>query len=96
MKVPIIKTSLPGPRAASLIALDSRYVSPSYTRAYPLVAEKGEGLWVEGPRGGGKKDSGGGRESGSDAWKACMRRQTCTNNWSGEMPLAQGIEFETR
>jgi len=43
---------------------------------------------------GGEKDTGGGRESGSDAWKAYMRRQTCTVNWSGEMPLAQGIRFE--
>ena len=42
---------------------------------------------------GGEKDTGGGRESGSDAWKIYMRRQTCTINWSGEMPLAQGIEF---
>jgi len=43
---------------------------------------------------GGEKDTGGGRESGSDAWKAYMRRQTNTINWSGEMPLAQGIKFE--
>ena len=42
---------------------------------------------------GGEKETGGGRESGSDAWKAYMRRQTCTINWSSEMPLAQGIEF---
>jgi aldehyde dehydrogenase (NAD+) len=42
---------------------------------------------------GGEKDTGGGRESGSDAWKAYMRRQTCTVNWSGELPLAQGVEF---
>ena len=42
---------------------------------------------------GGEKDTGGGRESGSDSWKAYMRRQTCTSNWSDEMPLAQGIEF---
>ena len=42
---------------------------------------------------GGEKDTGGGRESGSDAWKAYMRRQTCTINWSGTLPLAQGIEF---
>jgi aldehyde dehydrogenase (NAD+) len=42
---------------------------------------------------GGEKDTGGGRESGSDAWKAYMRRQTVTINWSNEMPLAQGIEF---
>jgi aldehyde dehydrogenase (NAD+) len=42
---------------------------------------------------GGEKDTGGGRESGSDAWKAYMRRQTNTINWSRELPLAQGIEF---
>jgi len=43
---------------------------------------------------GGEKETGGGRESGSDAWKAYMRRQTCTVNWSDEMPLAQGIDFK--
>jgi len=43
---------------------------------------------------GGEKETGGGRESGSDAWKAYMRRQTVTVNWSGELPLAQGITFE--
>jgi aldehyde dehydrogenase (NAD+) len=43
---------------------------------------------------GGEKDTGGGRESGSDAWKAYMRRQTTTVNWSRELPLAQGIEFK--
>ncbi len=43
---------------------------------------------------GGEKDTGGGREAGSDAWKGYMRRQTCTINWSGELPLAQGIRFE--
>jgi aldehyde dehydrogenase (NAD+) len=42
---------------------------------------------------GGEKDTGGGRESGSDAWKTYMRRQTNTINWSKELPLAQGIEF---
>lgn len=42
---------------------------------------------------GGEKDTGGGRESGSDAWKAYMRRQTSTVNFSNELPLAQGIEF---
>ena len=42
---------------------------------------------------GGEKETGGGRESGSDAWKAYMRRQTSTLNWSNELPLAQGIEF---
>jgi aldehyde dehydrogenase (NAD+) len=43
---------------------------------------------------GGEKDTGGGRESGSDAWKAYMRRQTVTVNWSGDLPLAQGIKFD--
>jgi len=43
---------------------------------------------------GGEKDTGGGRESGSDAWKVYMRRQTNTINWSGALPLAQGIKFE--
>jgi aldehyde dehydrogenase (NAD+) len=42
---------------------------------------------------GGEKETGGGRESGSDAWKAYMRRQTNTINWGTELPLAQGIEF---
>ena len=43
---------------------------------------------------GGEKDTGGGREAGSDAWKAYMRRQTNTLNWSSALPLAQGIEFD--
>ena len=44
---------------------------------------------------GGEKDTGGGRESGSDAWKAYMRRQTNTINWGDDLPLAQGIQFNT-
>ena len=43
---------------------------------------------------GGEKDTGGGRESGSDAWKAYMRRQTQTVNFSADLPLAQGVRFE--
>jgi aldehyde dehydrogenase (NAD+) len=43
---------------------------------------------------GGEKDTGGGRESGSDAWKAYMRRQTNTINFGTELPLAQGIKFD--
>ena len=43
---------------------------------------------------GGEKETGGGRESGSDAWKAYMRRQTNTVNYSTELPLAQGIQFD--
>jgi aldehyde dehydrogenase (NAD+) len=43
---------------------------------------------------GGEKETGGGRESGSDSWKAYMRRQTITINYSTQLPLAQGIKFE--
>ena len=42
---------------------------------------------------GGEKETGGGREAGSDSWKAYMRRQTVTINWSTDLPLAQGVEF---
>ncbi len=42
---------------------------------------------------GGEKETGGGRESGSDAWKSYMRRQTNTINYGKDMPLAQGIKF---
>ena len=43
---------------------------------------------------GGEKETGGGRESGSDSWKSYMRRQTQTVNFSRELPLAQGVRFE--
>jgi aldehyde dehydrogenase (NAD+) len=43
---------------------------------------------------GGEKATGGGREAGSDAWKAYMRRQTCTINWGEDLPLSQGVKFE--
>jgi aldehyde dehydrogenase (NAD+) len=43
---------------------------------------------------GGEKDTGGGREAGSDSWKAYMRRQTCTVNYGGSLPLAQGVQFD--
>ncbi len=43
---------------------------------------------------GGEKETGGGREAGSDSWKAYMRRQTCTLNWGSTLPLAQGVKFE--
>src|SRR5450631_2271154 len=43
---------------------------------------------------GGEKDTGGGREAGSDSWKAYMRRQTNTINWGSQLPLAQGIDFK--
>jgi aldehyde dehydrogenase (NAD+) len=43
---------------------------------------------------GGEKETGGGREAGSDSWKTYMRRQTCTVNWGEELPLAQGVSFD--
>lgn len=43
---------------------------------------------------GGEKETGSGRESGSDAWKGYMRRQTSTANYSAELPLAQGVKFD--
>ena len=43
---------------------------------------------------GGEKATGGGREAGSDSWKAYMRRQTCTINYGTDLPLAQGVEFD--
>ncbi len=43
---------------------------------------------------GGEKETGGGREAGSDSWKIYMRRQTCTINWGTELPLAQGVKFD--
>ncbi len=47
MRRPVIKTALPGPRAAKVIETDHTYVSPSYTRIYPLVVQQARGLWVE-------------------------------------------------
>jgi 4-aminobutyrate aminotransferase len=47
MKHPIIKTSLPGPQGKKLIQIDQTYVSPSYTRVYPLVVKKAKGVWVD-------------------------------------------------
>jgi 4-aminobutyrate aminotransferase len=46
MKHPSIKTSLPGPRASALVEIDRTFVSPSYTRVYPLVVKDAEGVWV--------------------------------------------------
>ena len=51
MKFPEIKTKLPGPKGAALINIDQDHVSPSYTRDYPLIAEKARGLWITDPDG---------------------------------------------
>ncbi len=47
IRLPEIETPLPGPEAKKILALDAQYVSPSYTRDYPLVAKRGEGMIVE-------------------------------------------------
>lgn len=47
MKTPVIKTKLPGPKASKLIKKDQTFVSPSYTRVYPLVVEQADGIWVK-------------------------------------------------
>jgi 4-aminobutyrate aminotransferase len=51
VKYPEIKTPLPGPLATKLIEMDREFVSPSYTRVYPLVAQSGEGVWIQDPDG---------------------------------------------
>ncbi len=51
MRRPIVAGKVPGEKASRWIELDGRYISPSYTRAYPLVAARGEGLWIEDPDG---------------------------------------------
>ena len=56
----------------------------------PLLIER----ISEGGAFGGEKETGGGRESGSDSWKQYMRRQTNTINWGTDLPLAQGIKFD--
>src|SRR5215475_10436508 len=47
VRVPLIKTELPGPRARALLERDRHAISPSYTRGYPLVIQRGRGSWVE-------------------------------------------------
>ena len=92
-------------RVARAIAR-GRIVVPANPRREHRLCAVGEGCRVKvnvnigtsgaeiGGAFGGEKDTGGGRESGSDAWKAYMRRQTCTVNWGSDLPLAQGINFD--
>ncbi|MFO0861187.1 MAG: aldehyde dehydrogenase family protein [Phycisphaerales bacterium] len=77
-------------------ALAERFLSPAGSGsdcglAYVNMGTSGAEI---GGAFGGEKDTGGGRESGSDSWKAYMRRQTCSINFSGKLELAQGIRFE--
>jgi aldehyde dehydrogenase (NAD+) len=78
------------------LRLSERFLSPAGTGsdcglAYVNLGTSGAEI---GGAFGGEKDTGGGRESGSDSWKAYMRRQTCTVNFGGKFELAQGIRFE--
>ncbi|MBS0190289.1 MAG: aldehyde dehydrogenase family protein [Phycisphaerales bacterium] len=77
-------------------SLAERFLSPAGTGsdcglAYVNMGTSGAEI---GGAFGGEKETGGGRESGSDSWKAYMRRQTCSINFSGKLELAQGIRFE--
>ena len=81
--------------------VDAAYGGPEYETIAALGSDCGIANVNIGTSGaeiggafGGEKETGGGREAGSDAWKAYMRRQTCTVNWSQDLPLAQGIRFE--
>jgi aldehyde dehydrogenase (NAD+) len=71
-----------------------RFVSPSGSDCGIANVNIGPSGAEIGGAFGGEKETGGGRESGSDAWKAYMRRATNTINYSRELPLAQGIQFD--
>ena len=84
--------------------LSSSLFTKDVGSAFTWISEKGSDCGIVnvniGPSGaeiggafGGEKDTGGGRESGSDAWKQYCRRSTCTINFSNQLPLAQGINF---
>src|ERR1041385_7361813 len=80
--------------------LSSAMFTTSLISAETFLSQRGSdcgianvNIGTSGAEFGGEKETGGGRESGSDAWKAYMRRQTNTINWSKDLPLAQGIEF---
>ncbi len=89
------------PQGLSLGDLHARH---ALGRALPLrrrLATAASPTSTSAPRGaeiggafGGEKETGGGREAGSDSWKAYMRRQTCTINWGATLPLAQGVKFD--
>ncbi|MBX3386351.1 MAG: aldehyde dehydrogenase family protein [Phycisphaeraceae bacterium] len=78
------------------IRVSERFLSPSGSGSDCGIANVNAGTSGAeiGGAFGGEKDTGGGRESGSDSWKAYMRRQTCTVNFAGRFELAQGIRFE--
>ncbi len=87
------RRACPAPSSPTTCARPKRFLSPAGSDCGIANVNIGTSGAEIGGAFGGEKETGGGRESGSDAWKAYMRRQTNTINWSTELPLAQGIEF---
>ncbi len=92
-----LHNDVPQGLSSSIFTLDvreaERFRPPTArTAASPTSTSARPGAEIGGAFGG-EKETGGGRESGSDAWKAYMRRATNTVNYSTELPLAQGVEF---
>ena len=92
-----IHNDVPQGLASSIFTLDvreaERFVSASGSDCGIANVNIGPSGAEIGGAFGGEKETGGGRESGSDSWKAYMRRQTSTVNWSTDLPLAQGVTF---
>ena len=93
-----LQNAVPQGLSSSIFATDIREIDR-------FLSERGSDCGIAnvnmGPSGaeiggafGGEKETGGGRESGSDAWKAYMRRQTSAVNYGRSMPLAQGVKFD--
>ena len=93
-----VNNGVPQGLASSIFTNDmreaERFVSPSGSDCGIANVNIGPSGAEIGGAFGGEKETGGGRESGSDAWKAYMRRATNTINYSRELPLAQGIQFD--
>jgi aldehyde dehydrogenase (NAD+) len=93
-----LQNGVPQGLASSIFTTDlreaERFLSPSGSDCGIANVNLGPSGAEIGGAFGGEKDTGGGREAGSDAWKTYMRRQTNTVNWSSALPLAQGIEFD--
>jgi aldehyde dehydrogenase (NAD+) len=93
----VIHNGVPQGLSSSIVTRDvqeaERFVSPSGSDCGIANINIGTSGAEIGGAFGGDKQTGGGRESGSDSWKAYMRRVTNTINYSGELPLSQGVEF---
>ena len=92
-----LHNGVPQGLSSSIFANDIREVevfSPTRLRLRHRQCQHGPSGAEIGGAFGGEKDTGGGRESGSDAWKAYMRRQTSAVNYGRSLPLAQGVKFD--